>query len=86
MLPRVSSPFGGSGSEDPQRSESFGSQPTQYGPTADPSAAQGGQGQYGQSGPQPVMKKFSSGNVFNRGLHTPFRPDTADDRFLYLNR
>lgn len=60
MLPRVSSPFGGSGSEDPQRSESFGSQPTQYGPTADPSAAQAGQspyapgqGQYGQSGPQP---------------------------------
>jgi hypothetical protein len=48
MLPRVSSPFGGgSGSGDPNRPESFGSQPTQYGPTADPS--------YGQSSsaPQP---------------------------------
>ncbi|MDF2976490.1 MAG: hypothetical protein K0S40_1218 [Actinomycetospora sp.] len=60
MLPRVSSPFGGSGSEDPQRDESFGSQPTQYGPQADPSAWGGQQqgqygqpGQYGQSGPQP---------------------------------
>jgi hypothetical protein len=64
MLPPVSSPFGGSGSEDPQRSESFGSQPTQYGPQADPSAwggqqqgeygqQYGQQGQYGQSGPQP---------------------------------
>ena len=54
MLPRVSSPFGGSG--DPNRPESFGSQPTQYGPQADPSAAGYGQqqpGQYGQSGPQP---------------------------------
>jgi len=65
MLPRVSSPFGGSGSEDPHRSESLGSQPTQYGPQADPSAWGGQQqapygqqgggqyGQYGQSGPQP---------------------------------
>jgi hypothetical protein len=54
MLPRVSSPFGGSGSEDPQRNESFGSQPTQYGPQADPSAWGGQQqGQPGQSGPQP---------------------------------
>ena len=54
MLPRVSSPFGGSGSEDPQRNESLGSQPTQYGPQADPSAWGGQQqGQYGQSGPQP---------------------------------
>jgi hypothetical protein len=53
-LPRVSSPFGGSG--DPNRPESFGSQPTQHGPQADPSAAGYGQqqpGQYGQSGPQP---------------------------------
>ncbi|MEJ2859936.1 proprotein convertase P-domain-containing protein [Actinomycetospora flava] len=43
----MSSPFGGgSGSGDPDRPESFGSRPTQYGPTADP---------YGQqsSGPQP---------------------------------
>ncbi len=54
MLPPVSSPFGGSGSEDPQRNESFGSQPTQHGPQADPSAWGGQQqGQYGQSGPQP---------------------------------
>jgi hypothetical protein len=54
MLPRVSSPFGGSGSGDPNRPESFGSQPTQYGPQADPSA--GGYSPYGQqqgSGPQP---------------------------------
>jgi hypothetical protein len=54
MLPRVSSPFGGSGSGDPDRPESFGSQPTQYGPQADPSA--GGYSPYGQqqgSGPQP---------------------------------
>ncbi|HSK58429.1 MAG TPA: hypothetical protein VK935_05175, partial [Actinomycetospora sp.] len=50
----MSSPFGGSGSEDPQRNESLGSQPTQYGPQADPSAWGGQQqGQYGQSGPQP---------------------------------
>jgi hypothetical protein len=41
MLPRVSSPFGGgSGSGDPDRPESFGSQPTQYGPTANPSEPQ----------------------------------------------
>jgi hypothetical protein len=55
MLPRVSSPYGGSGSpEDPsKRSESLGSQPTAYGPQADPSAA-GGYGApsspYGSSG------------------------------------
>ncbi|MDD7937156.1 proprotein convertase P-domain-containing protein [Actinomycetospora lutea] len=37
----MSSPFGGgSGSGDPDRSESFGSQPTQYGPTAEPSGPQ----------------------------------------------
>ncbi|MHC1562574.1 proprotein convertase P-domain-containing protein [Actinomycetospora sp. C-140] len=50
----MSSPFGGSGSGDPNRHESFGSQPTQYGPQADPSA--GGYNPYGQqqgSGPQP---------------------------------
>ncbi|GAA4913030.1 proprotein convertase P-domain-containing protein [Actinomycetospora succinea] len=45
----MSSPFGGgSGSGDPNRPESFGSQPTQYGPTADPSY-----GQQPGSGPQP---------------------------------
>jgi Proprotein convertase P-domain len=55
MLPPVSSPYGGSGSGDPNRPESFGSQPTQYGPQADPSASGYGASPYGQgsSGPQP---------------------------------
>ena len=50
MFPPVSSPFGGgSGSGDPDRPESFGSQPTQYGPTAEPY----GQPPPSSSGPQP---------------------------------
>ncbi|WP_133251851.1 proprotein convertase P-domain-containing protein [Actinomycetospora cinnamomea] len=48
----MSSPFGGSGSGDPHRSESLGSQPTAHGPQVDPSAWDP-QGRYGQSGPQP---------------------------------
>jgi len=70
-LPRVSSPFGGSG--DPNRQESFGSQPTQHGPQADPSAAGYGQqqpGQYGQSGPQPYYGG-QAGDPYQQGYGQP---------------
>lgn len=54
MLRGVSSPYGGSGSrpEDPSN-QPFGSQPTAYGPQADPSA---GYGSAGGSGPQPYYE------------------------------
>ena len=58
-MPRVSSPFGGgSGSGDPNRSESFGSQPTQYGPTAEPSGPSGPQPYYGGQQGDPYQQGY----------------------------